>query len=274
MNNGPSSIVEMARQAKNKRTREEAELDNFDEDEFSEAELNEEREELQNKTSFTTLPQVDEDKKRRAIKSELKQYRIKYPDISTDRTTRIDYELEQLSTEELEIHLENMKIEVGLIAPNDKAKSLLGVVGFVCEQYFGMTGFTERLITDPQLIGCIDSYLPISLHWIGIPLLTLFCIGGHISDHVNNVRRALPDPRSINKQQQQQHPAQITQTNPTQNGSKPTEDAAQHSTREQQTRPYPPSSSNGRSIQGSSSGGTSINQSNGHFTQLSASGAN
>jgi hypothetical protein len=71
----------------------------------------------------------------------------------------------------------------------------LGSFGFVLEIYFGLRGISQRFVHDVELVGCVQAYLPASFHWLGIPSLTVFKIGNHISDHLNGKPiLGLPNP--------------------------------------------------------------------------------
>lgn len=232
MNTRPSDIVSMAHAAKNKRTREQAGLESFDEEEVSPQELQQEQQEMESSSNpyfgfaFDPSEAAEEERKRRAVTTEVKELLIKYPDIDTSKAEKLDMQLACLSTDELECKLENIKIQVGVVSPNEKARSIAGVVGFIFEYYLGFRGFTDRLSNDTQLIGCIDAYLPASLHAIGVPLLTLLCLGGHIADHFNGIninqgqRPAIDRNRdhqtiaqNLHNQQNNQQPNQATAGN-------------------------------------------------------------
>jgi len=199
----PEAIVDQAHRAKNKRTREQAGLEDFDEEMIPEEEIN--------KEPFLAFPTVDEDKKRHVIASQLKTFIVNHPTIDTSKTDKIDRELSLLSTEELERRLQNTKIVLGISEPNKSAKGFLSVVGFVLEYYMGLRGISERFTSDDELIGCISAYLPESFHWLGVPFLTAAKFGGHLSDHIHG--KPLPQRPGRIPQNQEGEPSRPTSDN-------------------------------------------------------------
>lgn len=212
MNTTPMDVVSLAHAAKNKRTRNEAELEGFDDEDMTEQEL---QEEDLPPIQLPELPTPDEERKRRVLCSQLKNYKIKYPNIDTRKSEAIDRELALLPTEELEKRLENVKVEIGIANPNHNAKSALGLVGFFLEYYLGLIGITPNLVADEELVACIDSYLPESFHWLGVPFLFCFRLGSHVSNYINGVHSRSQSRSQATLIPAQQQPA-IANPNPQQ----------------------------------------------------------
>jgi hypothetical protein len=218
MNTQPVDVVSLAHAAKNKRTREEAQLEQFDNEDMSPTELAEE--EASQYEFPDILPTPDEEKKRRVLTFQLKEHKIKHPNIDTRKSEAIDRELSLLSTEELENRLENVQIELGIANPGKNAKSALSLLGFILEYYLGLVGIANALLNDSEMVGCVDAYLPASFHWLGVPFLFCARLGGHVSNHINgNHRSNTPTilPSSIPAQQgfpASQAPAQPTNPSP------------------------------------------------------------
>jgi hypothetical protein len=237
MNTAPMDVVSLAHAAKNKRTRQDAGLEQFDEEEVSPAELAEEVYEFPD----IEVPTPDEDRKRRVLTYQLKEHKIKHPDIDTRKTEQIDRELALLSTEELERRLENVQIELGIANPGQNAKSAIGIIGFLLEYYLGLAGITPKLVADGELIACIDAYLPASFHWLGVPFLFCFRLGDHVSKHINvNNRYPTPTIQPSPIPAQQGHPGLQAPAQPSQPVPHPTSNSNGSYPPQQQQLQQPP----------------------------------
>jgi hypothetical protein len=213
MNTDTRDVIALAHAANNKRTREEAGLENIDNEEVPIQELENEQEGfLVNKVLG-----IDERRKRKIISSQIKDLKKKHPEVETNHTDVLDMELAALSTEQLEWRLDNIKIELGLMSPSESARSAVGLVGFVMEHYFGMVGIADKLINDGELISCIESYIPVSFLWLGVPLLTLVRVGNHISATRNGIEQNRGNQRPEQYFQQPAKPNGNVPTRGTQN---------------------------------------------------------
>lgn len=144
----------------------------------------EEFDEVDTPTEEQTLwiPNKTEQEERFLIEAKLKPLIAKYPDIDTSRTERIDLELAQLSTEELKKKLQNIQLEIGLLAPNQQAKATVGLASRMIENLYGKRGLYDRLMADDELLTCIQSYLPLEQDWMTVPMVIGHRLAGHVSD--------------------------------------------------------------------------------------------
>lgn len=115
-------------------------------------------------------------------RSELKLLLLKYPDTNIDRITKIEKELAVKSFEEVQQHIENVRIEIGLKSPTHDSENIVGLVGLFLQKYMGDYTIHQRLLNDELLLAAVEQCRPTLNHYFNTPLQVIHRVAGHISD--------------------------------------------------------------------------------------------
>lgn len=142
-----------------------------------------EHDEEMKEESIFSVPTIPLDRHRMAMIKELKILIRNNPQVSLKKSNLLHLKLNQMKTEELEMVLENIRIQLGNIKPNETASSILGCVGMAMENRLGPSykGLSKNLVDDAELTAALDVYMPSFLDKMSLPLKIAYKIADHIS---------------------------------------------------------------------------------------------
>jgi len=154
-------------------------------EESSSGELSSEKEnEQQQQQEFTTTTKddstlmqkiVEKNEYIKHLKRELRLIIIRNPHIKPFEQSELDSKLSELSVEELERILENIKIDLGVVKPCASGNLILTIVGTLMERFLGMNGFTFQLLENIELVTSVDSFLPTNFIQFGPSIKAAEC---------------------------------------------------------------------------------------------------
>jgi hypothetical protein len=117
-------------------------------------------------------------------RKELKAIMLRYPDLDLEKITRLHTDICRMHPNDVEILLENSKIEIGLKNPNQNAKSMLSLIGVALHKITGLTGIYKKMESDDSLITALEHYLPDPTSKLSIPMQIVSRISSHIADEM------------------------------------------------------------------------------------------
>ncbi len=132
----------------------------------------------------------DNDDHRNLIIKQLKVLFLENPEIKESHTSKLDVRFARMSTAELKVLLENIKLELRLIHPHENSSSIVGAFGKVLEKYWGYTGIAETLLKDKELLLSIETLIPGFFEHLTIPMKIAY----RISHHLTNYQCGTPFP--------------------------------------------------------------------------------
>jgi hypothetical protein len=133
------------------------------------------------------------ERQRRSLVKQLKGLLIRNPNINITRGCEIDARLACLSIEDLENLLENIKIELNIIHPNENSKSLLAAGGTALEKFTGYEGYlVEPLVHDEELLGALEDMIPNYYDYFSGPIKVVTRVAKHISEASDRFHKGLP----------------------------------------------------------------------------------
>lgn len=121
--------------------------------------------------------------KRRRLMREYKMIRVRHPDIDPSKMSKMDEELRMMETEEIEQHMENIRIEIGGVVPFATGTAILSGVGYGMERFLGMPGFKNQLLKSTQCLAAAECACPINLSDYGPYIQSLACISSEVSKY-------------------------------------------------------------------------------------------
>lgn len=115
------------------------------------------------------------------LKKELKQLLMDYPNLDIHAVAELDKLMEHLNIEELHAQIDNMRIAIGHSQPLENARSVVGTLAILMQQYTGYHHHHEELISDNELLSALDYFVPSSFYWLSPPLKVLYRLMYHLS---------------------------------------------------------------------------------------------
>jgi hypothetical protein len=149
-------------------------------------EVSDNRTKLSSRSPKTLVPGAHE-----AARKQLKSLLLKNPDLAFNNTQRIDEMISEFNDDEIFALLDNAKIEVGLMTPNQNAIGFISGLGAALEKFLGKRGIVERMIKDDELLSMVEYYVPDTLYWMSFPLRIFHRITTHINDAFMNPEKII-----------------------------------------------------------------------------------
>lgn len=153
-------------------------------------------------TTNITQPQDN----RKFLISQLTSILSRNPNIELDLTESDVYKLKQLTTDQLENALENMRRKIGQTKPpHQTALSVLGTAGTILQSFGGQRygGVAENLVNDDALVAAIDILLPAILDDFTPQMVALDRLAYHLTQNKRSSPQPIFQPLPIPKPQEE-----------------------------------------------------------------------
>lgn len=138
----------------------------------------------------------------RRLRAQIRLLIKNYPNVDYSATSKLNETLQDLSEEELEEILENIKDQIGGLSPYATTQSILGMVGSFVETRLKVSDYAKRITSDLDLISSVDELMPGRLQDYGaffqIAWRLLLNLTGppEITENETNKRKATEEPCS------------------------------------------------------------------------------
>jgi hypothetical protein len=145
-------------------------------------------------TKSSSSPLTNE-RYKKSLERQLKGLLIRNPGVSTTKGCEVDARLSGLTVDQLEKLLENIKIELNMIHPNESSKSALTAVGVVTENYLNLRGqLVEPLIHDEEMLAALEDLMPNVYDYVSGPIKIVTRFYKHVTEAIERVQKGEASP--------------------------------------------------------------------------------